>query len=62
MPTIEEIRLAFIDAKLKPLIVYDHTKLQPAWQSAFKSGTVRNPQYSKVVKLVEYLQSVGITI
>lgn len=56
---LEAVRMAFIRVhnKQPALDVYTSTGLTPAWQQAFAEGRSKDPAYTRIVKLIEWLRA-----
>lgn len=58
-PDIEQVRTTFCACEVDPLEVYKATELSPSWQQSFREKRAKDPGYTKIVTLVEYLTRTG---
>ena len=52
---LEASRVALASVTTPALDIYTATGLTPAWQQAFISGRSKDPAYTRVIRLVDWL-------
>lgn len=54
-PPIEAVRRTLCEVETPALEVFKATGLSPSWQQAFREGRAKDPGYSRICTLVDWL-------